>query len=162
MSDTPAFSFFKKTFDKLFKANGGSNNQQLDYTHRLRYLRAKVLFRGFVVGFFLVPWVFVWGSWILLSGLVIYLINSDYITFVTYRNSLPYPIAGLPKGYGYEWVFLLMLGLGLLINYAISFFSYRKNPALGILMYILSFWLIVIAVFFVFLVWQFNTNLLPS
>lgn len=160
MPDNSVFTLLKKSFKKLFKISGEPKNQHLDYTSRLRYLRAKVLFRGFLVGFFLIPWVFVWGAWILLSGLIIYLANTDYITFVTYRNSLPYPIAGLPKGHGYEWIFLIMLGLGLLVNYAISFFSYRKNPALGTLMLILSLWLVLIGFFFVYLVWQFNTNFL--
>ena len=159
--DNSVFTHLKNYLQKLFKINKGSKNQHLDYTSKLRNLRARVLFRGFLVGFFLIPWVFVWGFWILLSGLIIYLVNTDYITFVTYRNSLPYPIAGLPKGYSYEWYFLVMLGLALLTNYSISFFSYRKNPALGILMYILSIWLILIAFFFVYLVWQFNSNFLP-
>lgn len=145
----------------FFKTNKESKNQHLNYTSKLRYLRTKVLFRGFLVGFFLVPWVFVWGAIILLAGLITYLVNTDYISFVTYRNSLPYPIADLPKGHGYEWIFLIVLSLTLLANYSVSFFSYRKNPALGILMYILSLWLILIAYFFVYLIWQFNTNFLP-
>ena len=162
MPDNSVFTRLKNSFKKLVKKPEEPKNQHLDYISRLRYLRAKVLFRGFFTGFFLVPWVFAWGSWILLSGLIIYLVNTDYITFVTYRNSLPYPVAGLLKGRGYEWIFLIMLFLALLINYSISFFSYRKNPALGILMFILSLWLILIGFFFVYLVWQFNTNFLPT
>ena len=147
------FKFIKN----LFKS--GPKNQSLDYTNKLRFLRLKVFLRGFIIGFILYPWVWVWGGWILLVGLVSYLINRDYFVYITYRNSLPFPVSGLVKGQGYEWGFVVFLGLAFFMNYAISYLTYRKNPALGVLMCILSLWLLLIAYFYIYLLWQYNLGL---
>jgi hypothetical protein len=142
---------------KFFEPKSGS--QSLDYTNKLRLLRFKVFLRGFIIGFILYPWVWVWGGWILLVGLVSYLLSTDYFVYVTYRNSLPFPVSGIAKGQGYEWSFVCFLGLAFFVNYTISYLTYRKNPALGVLMCILSLGLLLIAYFYIYLLWQYNLSL---
>jgi hypothetical protein len=158
----PENHFIKKILnylDKILGVNDSINKKQsLDYISRLRWLKLKVFTRGFLLGFFLYPWVLVWGLWLFLLGSIYYLEGTDYLIFVTYRSSIPYPIAGLTKGSGYEWWFIFLLGGALLINYTISLFSYRKNQALGIIMLVVSLWLILMAYLYVYTLWRFNLN----
>jgi hypothetical protein len=93
-----------------------------------------------------------------LVGLATYLLNTDFFVYVTYRNSLPFPISGIAKGQGYEWFYVFFLGFAFFVNYAISYLTYRKNPALGVLMCILSLWLLLIAYFYIYLLWQYNLS----
>ncbi len=157
MPDSNSNSNWLKYYKNLF--NPKPQSQSLNYVNKLRLLRLRVFLRGFAVGFMLYPWVWVWGGWIILSALVTYLINTDYFVYVSYRRSIPFSIPGFAKGRGLEWLFLASLGLAFLINYTISFMSYRKNPALGVLMNILSFWLLIIAYFLVYILWQYNLSL---
>jgi len=157
MSNTNSDSNWLKILKKIFTPK--TQTQSLNYINKLRMLRLRVFLRGFAVGFILYPWVWVWGGWFLLSALMAYLVNTDFFVYVSYRSSIPFAIPGYTKGQGLEWIFVFGLGFAFLINYTISFLSYRKNPALGVLMCILSLWLLLIAYFLAYLLWQYNISL---
>lgn len=149
---------FRNLLHILGLINDDSKNTSLEIIQEITWIKWRVFLRGYLIGFLLYPWVWVLGAWILLCGLVWYFVTTDVVIYVSYLATLPTRTSLLPKGSNTEFWFLGILGLGLLINYTISYCTYRKNTALGMLMWILSFWMLLVSLLLVIATWQFNLS----
>ncbi|GAB4144252.1 MAG: hypothetical protein OHK0017_02580 [Patescibacteria group bacterium] len=147
---------WKKIFGILGLISVDEDTATLDFSEKVVWMKWRIILRGYFIGFILYPWVWVWGLFIMLIGTITYLSRLSSTYFVNYIYSLPDRIPGYSKTQGYAYYYLVFIGFILLINYTISYFTYRKNNALGILVWILSLWLLVASFLMVYITWQFN------
>jgi hypothetical protein len=147
---------FKKILNLIGLINLDPENKSLILAERLIWLKWKVFLRGYVVGLVLYPWVWVWGFWVLFAGLLFYLTTQQNIIYTRYVVTFGGGLGLEGTSDYYQIGYYIFGSLVLFINYTVSYVTYRKNTAIGILIWILSMWLVFSSYALALMVWRFN------
>jgi hypothetical protein len=89
--------------------------------------------KDYLVGFLLMPWIWVWGTTIL-SGLTLLFLYWKSLR----EPSIIYSISQIPPGRFTIYQLWQIIAIFNLANYTITFYSRRKSPRLESLLFLLS------------------------